>query len=141
MSTAAMNSMSRPGNADRRSLLDRWRAIETHAMWFVLMNVLDAALIYIMLRTPPTSEHGPFAAEGNQIAAYFLHRWGIKGLFGFKLASVAVVCAIAYVISFKNTRTARRLLAAGTLIVFGVVLYSVWMAKGYIYGSFPPHGS
>jgi hypothetical protein len=129
-----MNSMTRERNADRLSLLDRWREIETPAMWFILMNVLDAALIYILLNTPARNETGPVGVESNQIALYFLNRWGIKGLFSFKLASAAFVCAIAYVVTFKSVDTARRLLAFGTLIVMVVVVYSVLVARHIIHG-------
>ena len=127
--------MSPEATADRLSLLARWRAIETPAMWFVLMNALDSALTYIMLRYEKHTEDGSFyGVEANAIARYFLDRWGIKGLFGFKLASAVFVCAIAYIIAFKNADTARRLLSLGTLIVLAVVVYSVWLAKNFIHG-------
>jgi len=117
------------------SFVERWRAIETPAMWFILMNALDCALTYIFLNhqreEPGVTFYG---IEANRIAAYFLHRWGIKGLFAFKLASAVFVCAIAYIVAFKNVETARRLLGFGTVIVLAVVLYSVWLAKGFIHG-------
>ena len=102
-------------------------------MWFLLMNALDCALTYIMLMYP-RYDYEPFGVESNAIARFFLDRWGIKGLFGFKLASAVFVCAIAYIIAFKNADTARRLLGLGTLIILAVVLYSVWLARNFIYG-------
>jgi hypothetical protein len=119
------------------SLLDRWREIETPAMWFLLMNALDCALTFIMLRHKRYEEDGTIrqvGVESNEIARFFLDRWGIQGLFGFKLASAVFVCAIAYIIAFKNVDTARRLLALGTLIILAIVVYSAWLAKNYIHG-------
>lgn len=133
MSTMTANRYDR--DAEQLSLFERWRAIETPAMWFVLMNVLDAAMIYIMLRTP-TLEGEPYAVESNPIAAFFFNRWGIHGMFAFKLASAVVVCAIAYIIAFRDVPASRRLLGFATALVLIVVVYSTWMAKGYILHAF-----
>src|SRR4029079_8262846 len=116
------------------SLFERWRAIETPAMWFVLMNALDAAMIYIMLSVPSFWDDELHAIENNPIAAFFLNRWGIQGMFAFKLASVIAVCGISYVIAFRDVRASRRLLAFATFLVLAVVVYSIWMAQGYIHG-------
>ena len=123
--------MSRERSADRLWLLNRWREIETPAMWFILFNFLDATLTYILL-THPVDEHGPWAVESNQFAKFFLDRWGLTGMFAFKLASVVVVCAIAFFIAHRNSTTARRLLYAGTLIIVTVAAYSAWLARGYL---------
>lgn len=119
--------------SERTSALDRWRQIETPAMWFLLLNCLDAALTYILLMYPRF--HGETRAiEANHMAQFFLDRWGIAGMFAFKLASAMTVCAITFVIAQRNVTTARRTLAVGTLILAIVVAYSVHLAFGYIHG-------
>lgn len=120
-------------DGEELTLFQHWRAIETPAMWFVLMNVLDAAMIYIMYHVP-RAEDEPMAIESNPIAAFFLNRWGFQGMFAFKLASAVAVCVIAYIIAFKDVPASRRLLSFATAMVLAVVAYSAWMAKGYIHG-------
>ena len=136
MSTTSLHSMPGERLSDRPSLMDRWRAIETPAMWFVLMNCLDAAMTYIVLNSHRPLDDGwkISGTESNQIAGYFLDRWGIKGLFGFKLASAVFVCAIAFIISLKSVSTARRLLAFGTVVLLGVVIYGLFLARFLIHG-------
>lgn len=118
---------------ERTITLSRWRQIETPAMWFVLLNCLDAAITYIILMYPRFEEHQSYAVEANHFAQFFLERWGFTGMFAFKLASAVLVCAIAYVIARTNLSTARRTLNAGSLILLTVVLYSAWLAHGYIH--------
>jgi hypothetical protein len=110
-------------------------------MWFLLMNVLDMALTYIVLNSQRREDGWIITGdEGNQVARYFLDRWGFKGLFGFKLASAALVCGIAYVIAFKNVATSRRLLAFGTIVLASVVIYSLLLARFLIHGPGPGPG-
>lgn len=113
--------------------LNRWRQIEPAAMWFLLLNCLDAALTYILLMYPRL-DHESQAIETNQMAQFFLDRWGLAGMFAFKLASAMTVCTIAFVIAQRDVRTARRTLAIGTLILATVVIYSAHLAFGYIHG-------
>lgn len=117
-----------------RSLRDRWRQIETAAVWFLLLNCLDAAFTYILLRLPPLEEGGHRVVEANRIAAWFLDRWGFQGLFGFKLFLALFVCGIAMVIASRNVDLAKRLLVLGTLTILMVVVYSAWLARHMIYG-------
>jgi hypothetical protein len=49
----------------------------------------------------------------------------VRGLVYIKFAMVAVVEVIAQVIATKKIETARRLLEFGTLVVSGVVVYSL----------------
>ena len=92
--------------------------LESEFSWFVLASVLDAAITYIGLY------RGVFR-ESNPVAAYFLNHWGPRGLIGFKAVTVALVCGIAWYIHTRRPDTARLLLRAATLIVGGVVVYSV----------------
>ena len=103
----------------------RWRAIETAASWFVLMNFLDMAMTSLLLWRG--EEDGMHAVESNPIAAWFLHRWGIKGLFLFKLVLVLFVCLVCYIIALRREETARTVFNFGTVAVTTVVIYSVWL--------------
>ena len=106
-------------------LLRHWRLIESHAVWFILANLLDCALTFALMIGG--GQRGLRYVEGNRVPAYFFDHWGWKGLFGFKLAVVAFVCLIALVIAHKRPETARGLLSAGTLLVALVVAYSTWL--------------
>lgn len=93
---------------------------ERELMAFIFVSALDIFATYILLRI------GGFT-ESNPVAAFFLFRWGVKGLVYFKLTMVACVCIIAHVISLQRPQTALRLLQFATLVVGGVVLYSVYL--------------
>ena len=111
-----------------RRVWRRWRAIETQASWFMLANFLDAALTWILLTRGVRSGNPDLVAmESNRLAAYFLNHWGLKGLFAFKLGLVVFVCLIGLTIALRHEERARGVLNFGTLIVTGVVLYSVWL--------------
>jgi hypothetical protein len=111
-----------------RHVWQRWRAIETHASWFVLVNFLDAAFTWILLtRGNQEGDRNVVFMETNRFAAYFLDRWGLKGLFAFKLGLVVFVCLIGLMIAMRHEERARGVLKFGTLVATGVVLYSVWL--------------
>mgnify|MGYP007059381190 CR=1 FL=1 len=113
------------GRSVRDEMVSAWRSMETPASWFILMNFLDLTMTYILLTRG--SQSGLRIVESNQVAVYFLNHWGTKGLLGFKLAMVFVVCLIAYVIAFKRPETSRGLMWIGTTIVSAVVVYSAWL--------------
>jgi hypothetical protein len=111
-----------------RRVWRHWRAIETQASWFLLANFLDATFTWILLtRGVQSGDPLLVGMETNQIAAYFLNHWGLKGLFAFKLGLVAFVCLIGLLIALRHEDRARNVLNFGTLVVTGVVLYSVWL--------------
>jgi hypothetical protein len=83
---------------------------------FILVNVFDIFMTYILLRFG--------AMESNPIANYFFQIWGFRGMLVFKLSIVTFVCVVAQVVAFKKIRTARFLLMTGTLITGAVVVYS-----------------
>jgi hypothetical protein len=119
-------------NEERRSWLSRgiaaWREIEHDASWFILANFLDAAVTWILLtRGQRTGLGHTFIIESNRFARYFLDHWGLKGLFGFKLSMVALVCLIALIVATRRAETSRWLFRVGTLVVIVVVFYSVWL--------------
>lgn len=102
-------------------LFGRQFPLESETAWFILVNVLDMVVTWLLIRT------GTFR-ESNPIAVYFLHRWGIRGMNVFKLSTVILVVVIAQVIAPIRPATARGLLIAGTVIVGAVVCYSVVLA-------------
>lgn len=103
--------------------------LERETCIFILVNALDVFMTYILLVT------GNFR-ESNQIANYFLAGWGIKGLVYFKFGLVAVVTLIAQIVARKKFNTGRNLLNFGSLVVAGVVIYSValFIRSGYLFG-------
>lgn len=111
-----------------RRVWRRWRAIETQATWFMLVNFLDAAFTWILLtRGHRSGDPNLEFTESNSFAAYFLNHWGLKGLVAFKLGLVLFVCLIGLAIAMRHEDRARNVLNFGTLVVTGVVLYSVWL--------------
>ena len=91
--------------------------LEFEKTLFVLANLMDVILTSLLLST------GSFY-ESNPIADFILQGWGLLGMIGFKLVTVAVVLAIANIVSIYRVKTARRLLYFGTAIVGSVVAYS-----------------
>jgi|GEM_PF-2335766 hypothetical protein len=87
-----------------------------------VVSVLDVAMTYRLLTRGDVR-----FVESNPLAAYFLNRWGIKGMAYFKAAMTVLVCFITQIIARKDAVIARRLLGTATLIIVGVVIYSVWM--------------
>ena len=93
--------------------------LEAETAMFILVNMIDFFMTYLLLTT------GPFE-ESNPIAEYFLARWGpIKGMLYFKIGLVTFVCIIAQIVALKEFKTARWLLNLGTVIVSFVVIYSL----------------
>lgn len=88
---------------------------------FILVNVLDFLMTYLLLWS------GMFR-ESNPIANYFLARWGpIKGMLYFKLVLVTFVCLVAQLIALKDERKAALVLNFGSCVVSLVVAYSAWL--------------
>ena len=84
-----------------------------------LIRSLDFFMTDIMLRSNPKF------VEANAVARFFLYGWGVKGLIYFKLGMVALVCVISQIVAQKRPRTAKWLLNWATLVVAGVVIYSL----------------
>ncbi|QDV71255.1 hypothetical protein Poly24_49900 [Rosistilla carotiformis] len=83
---------------------------------FVLVNVLDIFMTWGLLKVG--------GIETNPIANYFLQRWGFDGMIALKMLSVAFVVVLVQQIATRDLTKAKRLLIAGTAIVFTVVVYS-----------------
>ncbi len=102
--------------------------LPNETLWFVLVNVLDYLMTYIVLYTSH-SEDSPLQhalIESNPIAGYFINHWGlIKGLLGFKLGMVVAICLITQRIALRQPRTAKLVLNFGTIVTAVVVIYSL----------------
>ena len=101
------------------SFLTRKLPLQDETTVFILVNVLDIFMTYILLRFG--------AIEANPIANFFLHRFGFNGMIFFKLAITAGVCVIAQVIAVESIAKAKGLLTLGTLLVGFVVAYSTYL--------------
>jgi hypothetical protein len=87
---------------------------------FVLVSTLDVFMTYVLLRQP-----GGRFVESNPIARYFIYGWGVKGMVGFKLSMTALVCVISQIVARPRPLVAKWLLNGATLVVAGVVIYSL----------------
>ena len=86
----------------------------------VLVSTLDVFMTYVLLRQP-----GGRFMESNPIARYFIYGWGVKGMVGFKLSMTALVCVISQIVFQRRPLVAKWLLNGATLVVAGVVIYSL----------------
>ena len=94
--------------------------LEEETTAFILVSVLDIVMTYFLLNS------GRFV-ESNPVAAYFLNHWGENGMIYFKMAMTAFVCVISQFVALKKPGHAEFILKVGTLIVGGVVIYSLVM--------------
>lgn len=116
-----MNRSTDQNEAQNESFWVRQLPLETETCFFILASALDVVMTYILLN------HGPEFQESNQVAAYFLARFGFKGMVYFKFALVAFVTVIAQIVVKTRPQLARRLLNGGTMITVAVILYSAFL--------------
>jgi len=123
---ASRSEIRKPGRRIKReslfhAVVHRQLPLESETTAFILVNVVDFLMTYLMLAT------GHFR-ESNPVARWFLESWGpIKGMLYFKLTMVTVVCLIAQIVYPRRPTTARLLLIAGSLAVCAVVVSSLAM--------------
>ena len=91
---------------------------------FIALNFMDLFMTFFLL------SRGGFH-ESNQLADYFLSRWGINGMVWFKIAWIMLVVVIAQVVARRRLGAARFVLYFGCMVVGGVVLYSAWLFLKY----------
>jgi len=110
-----------------RSLFTRPLPLQNETTLFILASSLDVFMTWIAIYSTADFTYG--INESNPVAAYFLNRWGAKGLVGFKFAVVAFVCVITQLIALKDEKPAKYVLNLGSIIVALVVLYSfsLWL--------------
>ena len=82
-------------------------------------------MTYVILRYSAEGRTQNVLIEGNPIARWVLHGWGIRGMVIFKFAMIALVAAIAETVGRTRPNVGRNLLIFGTLVVGGVVIYSL----------------
>jgi len=98
---------------------------------YVLVCVLDIFMTYLLLYLL-RGRGGAVAVESNPVARYFYVNWGFNGMIYFKMGMVAFVCVLAQIVAQYKMTTARFLLKFGTLVVGGVVIYSlVLLVRNY----------
>jgi hypothetical protein len=106
-------------------VLGRKLPLEAETTRFVLASALDVFMTYLALRYSEEGRTSRVIGEGNAFAAFFIHRWGIRGMVYFKFSSVTFVVLLAQVIAQHRMTTAKRLLDFGAIVVSCVVIYSL----------------
>jgi len=107
-----------------KSFLTRHLPLEHETALFILVSALDLMMTWVLLYRTAGGPVGEIV-ESNPLANFFLMRWGLKGLVGFKFGVVLFVCLIAQYIALHDMRKGSFVLKAGTLVVSGVVVYSL----------------
>lgn len=92
--------------------------LENETLWFILVSALDVFMTYVLIRQP-------HFREGNPVAAYFLNHWGVKGMVYYKFSMVAFITVITQIIARTRVDIAARILQFATLVVGGVIIYSL----------------
>ena len=98
--------------------------LERETTWFIFVNALDVFMTYLLFRYCGASETRR-EVETNPIAALFYDRRNMQGMVYFKFAMVAFVTVIAQIIARQRVEVARKVLNLGTVIVSGVVIYTL----------------
>lgn len=106
-----------------KSFLTRHLPLEHETALFVLVSALDLMMTWLLLYRSEGAPGGRIV-ESNPLANYFLLRWGLKGLVGFKFAVVLFVCLLAQFIALHDVKKAGFVLKIGTLVISAVVVYS-----------------
>ncbi|MFV0444223.1 MAG: DUF5658 family protein [Planctomycetaceae bacterium] len=113
------------GNLWKKFLLGQL-PLEAETSYFILANLLDFFVTYWLLMAGSAGELR--FIESNPVARYFIESWGpVKGMLGFKLTIVTLVCVISQIVALKRKDLARLVLLFGTLATGGVVVYSIWL--------------
>ena len=87
-------------------------------------------MTYVILRYSAEGRTRSVMIEGNPVARWILHQWGIPGMVIFKFLTVGFVAVIAEFVGRRKSSLGRSLLRIGTLVVAGVVIYSFLLLRG-----------
>lgn len=128
-STDQQDETNKQGDDNKRGKNLLWDHLpfENEITLYIFVSALDVFMTYILMRS------GTFK-EGNPIARYFFDRWGMKGMIYFKFGMVAFVIVLAQIIATKRPKAAHMLLKFATLVVGGVVVYSLFLFLRHIVG-------
>lgn len=128
-----MNAVN--GEKNGAQPLSLWRKIvgihlplERETAHFIFASTLDVLMTYIVMSH--SAQEGVTTRriyESNPVARFFLDHWGLEGFVYFKFSLVAFVAVIAQMIATKRIRTARWVLNFGTIVVLGVVIYTLFL--------------
>jgi hypothetical protein len=99
------------------------RPFEHETTLYLLASFLDFVMTYWMLHH--RGEGRLRFVESNRVASYFLDRWGIEGLFAFKIAAIVFVLLLTIIIGERRPGAARLVLWIGILVTAFTVIYSV----------------
>ena len=106
------------------SMLLHGLPLEGETALFILASTLDMVMTWYLIYHR-TTDSPIFFVESNPIPRYFLYSWGFDGLVYFKFFLVGLVSLICQIIARRRIDIARRVLLFATVIVMGVVIYSV----------------
>jgi len=101
--------------------------LQRESALFLIVNVLDVMMTYLMLSDIPEPDGRAMFYESNPVARYVFEHWELSGIVIFKFSMVAVVEVIAQIVALRQLQLGRRLLEFGTLVVAVVVLYSMYL--------------
>lgn len=101
--------------------------LETETTRFIFANAMDLFVTYLALNMSASGRTSRPIAEGNPIPLWFINRWGVKGMIYFKFGMVLFIVLLAQYVAQRKMTSARRLLNFGTIVVSGVVVYSLWL--------------
>lgn len=104
-------------------LLRQGLPLEGETALFILASTLDVMMTWYLL-FHGGSDHRIWV-ESNPLPRYFLDSWGFDALVYFKFSLVALVALICQFVARHKIEVARRVLNFATLLVTGVVIYSI----------------
>lgn len=104
----------------RRSVL-----LESEVSWLLLLSVMDIFCTWTLL------QRGPHFVESNPVAAWFFHRFNVRGLVAYKFLLIAAVVVIAELVERVKPGRGRFVLRIGIIGAAAVVLYSGYL--GFIH--------
>jgi hypothetical protein len=87
---------------------------------FCIVSALDVVMTFQLLNRDDIA-----FIESNPFAGYFLDHWGLEGMAFFKGTMTIIACVITQFVARKDPVLAKQFLIVATLIIVGVVIYSV----------------
>ena len=99
--------------------------LQNETTLFILLNVMDIFLTYLLIA-------GAGGQEVNPVANFFLRMGGFSALIAYKMSLVAFVCVVAQFIAKRNMLYARAIFWIGIAVVGFVVFYSLRLLIGVL---------